>query len=63
LSGNFVRLDQGFTVGQTPAKPGSSGRFAVLPKSNNTLNVSRDFLGFLVKFILFSRNEIKIFML
>jgi hypothetical protein len=39
------RLDQGRTIGQSPAKPGSSGRLAMLLESNNTLNVSRACLG------------------
>jgi hypothetical protein len=45
LPGSLCRLDQGRAVGQTPAKPGLSRWPAVLPESNNTLNVSRAFWG------------------
>jgi hypothetical protein len=37
--GSSCRLDQGLTIGRTPAKPGSSRRFAGPLGHNNTLNV------------------------
>jgi hypothetical protein len=42
---NWIFVKPGHAVGQTPAKPDSSGRHAVLLGHNNTLNISRASLG------------------
>jgi hypothetical protein len=41
----FVSAEPGAHYRATPCKPGSSRRLAVLPESNNALNVSHALLG------------------